>query len=407
MARDLTLGIEEEYQVCDPRSGALAPGVERLLVAAPPELRERMAFELLHTVLEGNTGVAESVGDAMAQLAGVRQGLFALAERLDLALGLGGTHPFARWEEQGFVDTPDYQWVGEQLRYLARRNLSFGLHVHVGVVDPEERISVNNRLRRWIAPLLALSCNSPFFEGAPTGFLSIRTHVFGTFPRTGLPPRFRGQTDYRSAIDGLLAAGSITKPRQVWWNVRPRESYRTVEIRVMDVQLSLRRVRAFTAAAQALVATHLREIRDGRPEEDLRDVFLADALFKGMRFGLEGVIVDPAGGRTLTMREAVAEMLERAYPAARELGTESDLSIVQEILSEGTEAERQLALLAELRDLGLVQLRLLELARADLGSEPARAEPVLGSSPPAVRDAPARSSRAIDATQREAADGGR
>jgi carboxylate-amine ligase len=169
-------------------------------------------------------------------------------------------------------------------------------------------------------------------------------------------------------MQSLISARSITKGRQVWWNVRPRESYRTVEIRVMDMQISLRRVRGFTAACQALVARELRDMRDGRPEEDLRSAFLADALFKAMRFGLEAAIVDPAAGTTLTMRDAVEGLLERAAREARELGTEADLRILEEILEQGTEAECQLALLDELGDLQKLQLRLLELAREELGS---------------------------------------
>ncbi len=372
MANNLTLGIEEEYQVCDPRTGNLAPGVERILEAAPPPLRERLSYELLHTVLEGNTAVSATVDEALANVLALRRELFGLAERLDLALGLSGTHPFARWSDQEFVDTPDYQWVGDQLRYLARRNLSFGLHVHVGVADPEARVSVNNRLRRWLAPLLALSCSSPFFEGIDTGFLSIRTHVFGAFPRTGYPPRFRSHADWRATVDALIAAGSIAKARQIWWNVRPRESYRTVEVRVTDVQVSLRRLRGLTAAVQALVAADLRDIRDGRGEEHLRDAYLADALFKAMRFGLEGAIADPASGVALPMRDAVGLMLERALPSARELGTEADVRILEEVLARGTEAEEQLALRRELGDLGRVQLRLLERAREELSPEGVR-----------------------------------
>jgi carboxylate-amine ligase len=368
MRGDLTLGIEEEYQVCDPRTGDLAPGVERILAAAPAAIRERLSYELLHTVLEGNTPVTASVEEAVSYLRNLRRQLFSTADELGLTLGLAGTHPFARWQDQGFVDTPDYQWVGDQLRYLAQRNLSFGMHVHVGVADREERVSLNNRLRRWMSPLLALSCSSPFFEGVPTGFLSIRTHVFGAFPRTGFPPRFRGHADYLATIEALTAAGSITKRRQVWWNVRPRESYRTVEVRVMDVQLSLRRLRGFTALVQALVARDLRELRDGRPEEDLREAYLADGVWKAMRFGLEGTIVDPEDGRTLPMRDAIEEMLAWAAPAAHELGTEGDLGILEEILAEGTEAEAQLALYHELGDVRSVQLELLARARREVAS---------------------------------------
>lgn len=371
MGRDLTLGVEEEYQICDPRTGDLVPGIGPLLGAAPPALRERMSYELLNSVLEGNTAVAAGVEEAHALTARLRRDLFGLADGLGLALGLAGTHPFASWRDQEFVDTPDYQWVGAQLGYLARRNLSFGLHVHVGVADAEERVSVANRLRRWVAPLLALSCSSPFFEGEPTGFLSIRTHVFGAFPRTGFAPAFRGHADYLAAVAALLAAGSVTKPRQLWWNIRPRDEFGTVEIRIMDGQPSLRRVRGFIAACQALVAAHLREIRDGRPEEDLREAFLADGLFKAMRFGLEALIVDPGGGRTLAMRDAIGEMLETAGAASRELGTAADLAILDEVLERGTEAEAQLALLAELGDLRAVQLRLLDQARAEALREPA------------------------------------
>lgn len=377
MGRDLTLGVEEEYQICDPRSGDLVPGIESLLAAAPPALRERMSYELLHSVLEGNTAVAADVEEAHALTARLRRDLIALADGVGLALGLAGTHPFASWRDQEFVDTPDYQWVGSQLGYLARRNLSFGLHVHVGIADPEERVSVANRLRRWVAPLLALSCSSPFFEGEPTGFLSIRTHVFGAFPRTGFAPAFRRHADYLATVAALLAAGSITKPRQLWWNLRPRDEFGTIEIRVMDGQPSLRRVRGFIAACQALVASHLRDVRDGRPEEDLREAFLADGLFKAMRFGLDAVLVDPATGRTVAMRDAIRSLLETAGSAARELGTAADLAILEEVLERGTEAEAQLALLAELGDLRAVQLRLLEQARAEAlrGPGPSSAAP--------------------------------
>jgi carboxylate-amine ligase len=240
----------------------------------------------------------------------------------------------------------------------------------VGIADPEERVSVANRLRRWVAPLLALSCSSPFFEGEPTGFLSIRTHVFGAFPRTGFAPAFRRHADYLATVAALLAAGSITKPRQLWWNLRPRDEFGTIEIRVMDGQPSLRRVRGFIAACQALVAAHLRDVRDGRPEEDLREAFLADGLFKAMRFGLDAVLVDPASGRTVAMRDAIRSLLDTAGSAARELGTAADLAILEEVLERGTEAEAQLALLAELGDLRAVQLRLLEQARAEALREP-------------------------------------
>ena len=367
----LPIGVEEEYQLCDPDTGDLKPAVEALLEAAGPDLADRLGYELLHTVVEANTERSETVAEAMARMRTLRCEVIELAGPLGVAVGIGGVHPFASWRDQGFVDTEAYQWVGHQLRYLARRNLSFGLHVHVEVTDPEARIYVANQLRRWCAPLLALSANAPFFEGADTGFETIRMHVFGSFPRTGFAPRFRDWPHYVRVIDALTASGAITKPRQVWWNVRPHMAYETVELRMFDMQICLDRTRALVALAQAVTAELLSRWEAREPEWELEPAFLADGWFKAQRFAWDEPIAHPITGETVALRDEIEEMLRLARPWAEALGTTADaIDGARRILADGPEADWQRAeWRAQGRDLGALQRRIFERVRDDARCE--------------------------------------
>ena len=338
----LPLGVEEEYQLCNPETGDLTPAVDKILRAAQPELAERLGYELLHTVIEANTRKSADLGEAMAGVRALRCDLLEIAASLGVAIGIGGVHPFARWQDQDFVDTEGYQWVGRQLQYLARRNLSFGLHVHIEVEDPEARVYVANQLRRWCAPLLALSANAPFFEGGDTGFRTIRMHVFGSFPRTGFAPRFDSWAHYMRVIDALIASGGITAPRQVWWNVRPHVAYPTVEFRMLDMQIGLDRTRALVGLAQALGAELLSRWEAREPEWELEPAFLADGWFKAQRFGWREPVAHPISGETVTLLDEIEEMLRLARPWAAALGTAADsVDGVRRILDEGPECDWQ------------------------------------------------------------------
>ena len=365
-ARAATLGVEEEYQLCDPATGDLVPAVDALLAAAAEPLRERLGYELLHSVLEGNIEVASDPDDAIEKVRRLRCDLLELAGSRDVAIGIGGVHPFARWQEQDFVDTPGYQWVGDQLKYLARRNLSFGLHVHVAVEDDEARVYVANQLRRWAAPLLSLSANAPFFEGADTGFETIRTHVFGSFPRTGYAPRFRDWAHFETVVERLLASGAITAPRQVWWNVRPHLQYRTVELRMLDMQIDLERTRTFVALSQALAYGLVEAWEAGEPEWELEPAYLADGWFKAQRFRWDATIAHPVTGEVVTLAEEIAAMREAARPWAEVLGTtEAVLGGLDRILAEGTESRWQRRVWREAgEDLGELQRRIFARVRA-------------------------------------------
>lgn len=370
-----TLGVEEEYQLCDPRTGGLTPAVERVLDAASPELRERLGYELLQTVLEGNIPVACDLDMAAERVRDLRCAVIDLAEANGIAIGIGGVHPFADWRDQGFVDTEAYRWVGNQLQNVARRNLSFGMHVHVHVEDDDARTRVCNEMRRWASPILSLSANAPFFEGADTGFQTIRMHVFGSFPRTGFPPPFRDWAHHQRVIERLIASEAITKPRQVWWNVRPHVAYRTVELRMIDMQISPARTRAFTALSQAVVAALLERAEAGEPEWEMEPAFLADGWFKAQRFRWDAKIAHPVTGETTTLLAEIEAMLESARPWAERLGTAADaIGGIERILDEGPEADWQRAAYEEAgRDLGALQRRIIDRVKDEAGCPKAAA----------------------------------
>ncbi len=358
-----TLGIEEEYQICDPKTGNLLPMVDFIMDHADPELRERLSYDLLLTLIEANTEVSETVGEAIDNLLDKRRKVQALAEQGGCTLGLTGTHPFADPKEQRFVDTPDYQWVHDQLGYVAQRNITFGLHVHVGVDDGDRAVYIANRMRKWIGPLIGLAANSPFLDGVDTGWDAARVYSFGVFPRAGIPPRLASYDEFAAQIDGLIASGAITKPRQIWWNVRVHPQFGTVEFRACDVQLSLAHTSAIVALIQALVVAYGDAHRAGEPEPELAWAYLEDARWKGMRFGLDADVIHAETGVVMPMPDYVREMRRVAAPAAEKLGTSAYLDVVDDMLRIGNEATAQRAMLKECDgDLRCLHLQLLEMA---------------------------------------------
>ncbi len=356
-----TLGIEEEYQICDPQTGDLVPKVDEIMSSAAPDLRERLSYDLLLTLVEANTEVSETVEEGIDNLLDKRRRVQALAEAAGCTLGLTGTHAYADPKEQSFVDTPDYQWVHDQLGYVAQRNITFGLHVHVGVDDGDRAVYVANRLRKWIGPMIAIAANSPFLDGLDTGWDAARVYSFGAFPRAGIPPRLDSYDDFAAQIDGLIASGAISKPRQIWWNVRVHPQYGTVEFRACDVQLSLPRTAAIVALVQALVVAYGDAHREGVPEPRLTWAYLEDSRWKGARFGLDADVCDAETGEAMSMRDYVRRMLADAAPGADKLGTAAYLDPISDVLANGNGAAIQRALRKELGgDLRKLQLRLLE-----------------------------------------------
>ena len=250
--RPFTLGVEEEYMLCHPETGDLVDRANEIIGRLKPEERPRFSYELILSEIETNTPVAVSVADVMQNIISLRQRVRDLGNEFGYRIGMSGTHPTALADDQNFVDSEGYRWVASQLRYYAMRNITFAMHVHVALPDGESAIAVTNAGRRWLAPLLALSANSPFFQAHDTGMLSSRTFQFGAFPRTNIPGTFKSFAHFERVLDTYLKMGSINLPRQIWWKIRPHGAYGTVEFRICDVQRSLKRTEMLVALSQAL-----------------------------------------------------------------------------------------------------------------------------------------------------------
>lgn len=359
-----TLGIEEEYQICDPHSGDLVPKVDALMSHAQEPMASFLSYDLIQGLIETNSDVSDDVDAGIADIVEKRRRIQQYAEAEGCTLGITGTHPFADPRETAFVDNESYRWVRNQLRYVASRNITFGMHVHVGVDDAERAVYITNRLRRWIGPLIAVAANSPFLDGVDSGWDSARSVAFGSFPRSGVPPQLRSWSHYEQLLTGLTAARAIERPRHIWWNVRPHPMFGTVEVRACDVQMSMRRTAGIVALVQALVVAYADRHRCGEAAPEQEYAYLEDGRFKGMRFGLDADVVDAETGAVVSVREQGEEMLEIAGNAAVELGTEQHLEVVGEILERGNGACYQRRVLVECGgDLRAAQVRLLAEAR--------------------------------------------
>src|SRR4051795_4642676 len=334
--RPLTLGVEEEYMLLDARSFDLVQRVESILLAERGgEFAELVAPELFESLVEFHTPVCDSVAEAARELERLRRHAVEAAGTLGLRLGSAGTHPFSLFERQQVTDRDRYHALLDELQYAARRELIFGLHVHVGVDDPDRAIRIVNALQGHLCELVALSANSPFWRGEPTGFASCRHLIFAAFPRSGPPPRFASYEEFASVVEALVAAGCIEDYTRIWWDVRPHPRLGTVEVRVMDAVSRVDDAVALTAYVQALVARY-----DGASGPAAHPVIADENKWRAARYGLEATVAGASGA--LPVRERIERTLRELAPFARNLGCERELAGVETILREGNGAQRQL-----------------------------------------------------------------
>jgi len=364
--RSFTVGVEEEYMLCHPTTGDLVPRADSILAHLYEDEQERFSYDLILSEIEINTQAFRSVHETMDHVRHFRRRVRDLGKELDFRIGISGTHPTALGDEQQFVDSPGYQWVADQLHYYARRNITFAIHVHVALPYAEAAIAATNAARQWLAPLLALSANSPFFRARDTGMLSARTFQFGAFPRTNVPGTFRDFEHFRQVLETYLAMESIHLPRQIWWKIRPHAGYGMVEFRVSDVQRSLRRTEMLVALGQAICHRIVKELRSNRLQQDFELEYLNDALWKATRFDFNARVVDPGDHQVITMAELVEKMVAYVRPSLTELGTENTVATVEEVLEHGSEAREQLAVYA---GEGVAGLKAMLMDEVDFGDE--------------------------------------
>jgi glutamate---cysteine ligase / carboxylate-amine ligase len=321
-ATDMTVGVEEEFSILDPRTLELMPRFEQLRLACEgdPVLRESVAGELISSEIEIISGVGADLHDALARQRERRRRLFALAAAEGVALGATGTHPWADYRRQPIIDTEHYRRVEEGLKYVAWRNNTFSLHVHVGVRDIDRAVRACDRLRPVLPLLLAISANSPFLDGQDSGLHSARTQSFTkSFPRCGVPDAFGGWPAYRDYIEFLRATNSIVEFTQVWWSVRPHFKFGTVEVRICDVQATARESDALAALMVASIAQALRDVDDGVPFGDPQPRLIEENMWRAIRFGLDGRLVDLDAATEYPAREAIERLLAWTAPVRAEL----------------------------------------------------------------------------------------
>jgi carboxylate-amine ligase len=326
-----------------PSGGALAQSIAEVLGALPEELTGRVSSETHSAAVELTTGVHRTVADAVADLERLRGEIASLLDGLELTAAVAGTHPFAVWNEMVVAPGARHQAVMGSVRALARREPTFALHVHVGLPDPEIAIRVVNRLRVHLPLLLALSANSPFWQGRDTGLASARTPLFQAFPRVGIPRAFVDYEDWASVLDLLIRTGTMPDATYVWWDVRPQPRFGTVEVRIMDAQSTLDRVGPLTALVQAIVRL---EATDGWVTDEAiraREV-LEENRFLATRDGVAARLVDPVAGTRVAITEQLARVLAACAPHAELLGCAAELRRVAGIAADGADArQRRLA----------------------------------------------------------------
>jgi glutamate---cysteine ligase / carboxylate-amine ligase len=324
-APDATVGVEEEFSILEPQTLDLAPRFAELRAASESDeiLRDSVTGELISSEIEIISGIGADLHDALARQRERRRRLFALVATHGATLGSTGTHPWADYREQPIIDTEHYRRVEEGLKYVAWRNNTFSLHVHFGVRDIDRAVRVCDRLRPVLPLLLAISANSPYLDGRDSGLHSARTQSFTkSFPRCGVPDAFGGWRAYREYIDFLVRTNSIVEFTQVWWSVRPHFSFGTVEVRICDAQASAPESDALASLMVACIAQATRDVDEGVPFVDPAPRLIEENMWRAIRFGLDGKLIDLPGDEEYPARHAIERLAAWTAPIRGELAIE-------------------------------------------------------------------------------------
>lgn len=337
-----TVGVEEEYQVIDPETRKLCPKSHLILPIAQVSAGDRVQLEFRQSQIEISTPICHSLNEVRTQLTHLRRNLVAAADRVGCQLAAAGTHPFASWQEQELTPRVYYQKLAQRYQGLMHELVTFGCHVHVGIRDRDLAIQVMNRVRHWLAPLLALSASSPFWLGQDTQYASYRNVLIQRLPMTGCPQLFASYQEYRTTVQNLLNTQIIDSAGQVCWDLRPSERFPTLEFRIPDMPLTVDETVMLAGLVRGLVRTCYEQIQAGIPYVAARSEVLAAAQWKAARWGLGADLVDVDTAQAVPARQLIEKLLVFVRPALEEWGEwEEVVAIAQRILQQGTGADRQ------------------------------------------------------------------
>ncbi len=350
-----SIGIEEEYQTIDPVTRDLRSHIAaEIIEKGRLTLQERIKPEMHQSVIEVGTGVCRNMAAARADLMELRSGIIRLARENDLRLAAAGTHPFSDWRNQEIFPDERYHTIVEDLKMVARANLIFGLHVHIGVEDREVAIHLMNAARYFVPHILALSTNSPFWLGMDTGLKSYRCKVFDKFPRTNIPDYFPSYGEYESFINLLIQTKCIDNAKKIWWDIRLHPYFPTLEFRVCDVPMRIDETLAITALIQATVAKLYRLHESNQGFRLYRRALIMENKWRALRYGLEGKLIDFGKRTEVPMRDLMVEYLAFVDDVVDELGSRKELEYIYQMMDNGSGADRQLHVFKETGDLKAV-----------------------------------------------------
>lgn len=349
-----TLGIEEEFAIVDPETRELRSHIQEILEGGKVVLKEQIKPEMHQSVVELGTEICQSIVDAREHVIQLRSKLAELAGRSRLKIASTGTHPFSHWRDQLITEGERYREIVKDMQQLARANLIFGLHVHVGVPSRESAIHVMNQARYFLPHVYALSVNSPFWVGQDTGLKGYRLKVFERFPRTGIPDSFESLSEYEDYCKLLVKTGCIDNPKKIWWDIRLHPFFDTLEVRVCDAQSRVDDTLAIAALIQAIIVKLFKLLRQNITFRVYRRRLLDENRWRASRYGIDGKLIDFGKETEVDTRSLLGELLDFVATEVNELGSQKEMAHVERIMGEGTGADRQLAAYERTHDIKAV-----------------------------------------------------
>lgn len=337
-----TLGVEEEFQITDPLTRELRSHVQEILDEGKLVLKERVKPEMHQSVIEIGTGICKNIQEVRQDVGELRTEIIRLAKKNGMRVASAGTHPFSNWADQKIFPDPRYDSVVQEMQQLARANLIFGLHVHVGISDRALAIQIMNESLYFLPHMLALSTNSPFWLGRNTGLKSFRTKVFDSFPRTGMPEHFETPAEFDEFVRILVNTNCIDNGKKIWWDVRPHPFFETIEFRVCDVPMRLEETVTLAALFQAICVKLYKLRLQNLGFRRYRRALILENKWRASRYGIDGKLIDFGKEVEVPFRSLVAEMLEFVDDVVDELGSRREVEAVNWILENGSGADRQL-----------------------------------------------------------------
>ncbi len=367
MTPSFTIGIEEEYQTIDPETFDLRSHINAEIIAkGKRQLDERVKAEMHQSVVEVGTGVCRSIKEARADIVNLRRSMVQLASENGLLLAAGATHPFADWRAQDIYPDERYRQVVEDMQLVARSNLIFGLHVHVGLEDRETTIHLMNQVRYFLPHLLALSANSPFWLGMDTGLKSYRCKVFDKFPRTNIPDTFASWSEYENFTNLLIRTKCIDNAKKIWWDVRPHPFFSTLEVRICDLPMRVDETLAIAALIQATVAKLYKLHARNQGYRLYSRSLIMENKWRASRYGIDGQLIDFGLEKEVPTRDLIDEYLHFVDDVVDELDSREEVEHIATILERGTGADRQLAMFKKTGDIRDVVRYMVEETQAGL-----------------------------------------